>query len=86
MHRIVFDVVEKIAGADIGLHPQTFFLEIRIARQGRSIAFAEVNEDEAEIFFRWATADVYFFAEGFLLYRLLDALAMVSGPVGKQSM
>jgi hypothetical protein len=74
MHRIVFDVVKKIARANVGLHPQALFLEIRITGQGRSIALAEINEYESEILFRGTTADPNLLGKGLLLRRLLDTL------------
>lgn len=74
MHRIVFDVVEEIAGTNVGLHPQALFLKIRITRQGRSIALAEVDEYESEILFRGTTPDPNLLGKGFLFRRLLDTL------------
>src|SRR6266536_1303814 len=74
MHRIVFDVVEEIAGANVGLHPQVLLLEIRKAGQGSSIALAQINEYESEIFYRRTTADPNLLGKSFFLRRLLDTL------------
>jgi hypothetical protein len=75
VHRIVLDVVKKVTGADVGLYPQTILLEIGKTRQERSVALAEVDENQTQIFFGRTTADSNLFGKRFLLRRLLDTLS-----------
>ena len=75
VNRVVFQIVDVVARADVGFRPEIIFLEVGIARQGRRVAFAEVDEDQAEVFLGRAAANANLLGEGFFLRRLLDALA-----------
>ena len=75
VNRIVFQIVDVVAGPDVSLRPERVFLEIRIAGQRRRIAFAEVDEDQFEVFLSGTTANANLFGEGFFLGRLFDALS-----------
>ena len=75
VNRVVFQIVDVVARAHIGFRPEIIFLEVGIARQRRRGAFAEVDEDQAEVFLGRAAADAHFLGEGFFLRRLFDALA-----------
>src|SRR6266478_553966 len=75
MNRIVFQIVDVVAGPDVSLRPERVFLEVRIAGQGRWLAFAEVDEDQLEVFLSGTTPNANFLSEGLLLCRLLDALS-----------
>src|SRR5262245_41024401 len=75
VNRIVFQIVDVIAGPDISLSPEGVLLEVGIMGQGRWLAFAEVDEDQLQIFLGRTTANANFFREGLFLCRLFDALS-----------
>src|SRR5262245_8461240 len=75
MDWIVFQIVDVVARPDISFRPECVFLEIRVTRQWRRFALAEINENQFEVFLGRTTADANFFGEGFLFRRLLDALS-----------
>src|SRR5262245_60248449 len=74
MNRVVFYVVEKVAGTDIGLNPDIPVLKFWITGKFRRLVFAEVSEDKPQIFFDRKTSNTNFGREGFVFSRLLDTL------------
>src|SRR5262249_37661532 len=74
VNRVVLQIIDEVAGADISFHPKTLLVEIRIARQRRRLSLAKIDKDESQIFFCRTTPDAYLFGKGFVLRWLLDAL------------
>ena len=85
VNRIVFQIVDVVARADISFRPEIVFLEIRITRQRRRLAFAEIDEDQSEVFLSRTTANANLLGEGFFLRRLLDALSGADRTSNRES-
>src|SRR6266545_4479368 len=59
----------------VGFGPKILILEVRITRQRRRLALAEIDEDETQIFTSGITPNANFFRKRFIFRELLDTLA-----------
>src|SRR5579863_7108279 len=74
---LVFHIVEIVAVAAVALgFEHALVLEIAIARERRRLAFAEIGEDQTEIFARRVRADTDRIREPLALRRRLDAASV----------